>query len=338
MDDPSDSYKQIPESILKRNAERQQLIDKRKEEKLEIGGTQQQINYFMETFSKKRTEINDALSSIENGDVEKQNFADLLDKLSKELQILNRFLTTATVYLRVYDIRKCKQLLDDTQLRLQQVEEKSLPKKKFGFKSKKHQKTLDKESEIMKCDVVDGELKRPEWWKTDNCSPGFTGRRKESLNMSENELAGKDVVISDIEDCTITLLGSPSTLHVTGLKGGRVLCGPVATSVFVENCSDCTLVFACQQLRVHSTQNARFYLHVTSRAIIEDAVGIGVAPFNLSYDGLDAHFKQAGLDRARNNWDAVDDFNWLASDSPSPNWAVIADNDRVIDWNLESSM
>ncbi|RZF36052.1 hypothetical protein LSTR_LSTR005868 [Laodelphax striatellus] len=335
MDDMSNNYKQVPESILKRNAERQQLIDKRKEEKLEIGGTQQQIDYFMETFSKKRNYINDTLSSIENGAVDKQNFADMLDKLSKELQLLNRFFSTATVYLRVYDIRKCKQLLDDMQLRFQQVEESSLPKKKFGFKSKTYHKVLEKESEVIKCEV-DGELKRPDWWKNeDHCSPGFRSRRDETLKMSGNELAGKDIEISDIDNCTITLIGSPSTLHVTGIRRSRILCGPVATSVFVENCTDCTLVFACQQLRIHSTENARFYMHVTSRAIIEDSVGIGFAPYNLHYEGIDEHFKQSALDHSRNNWNAIDDFNWLASDTPSPNWSIIEEADRVADWNLE---
>ena len=71
----------------------------------------------------------------------------------------------------------------------------------------------------------------------------------------------------------------------------RVLCGPVSSSVFVEDCKDCVFVVACQQLRVHSTTNSQFYLHVTSRAIIEDCQKVSFAPYSWNYPDLEQHFE-----------------------------------------------
>ena len=70
-----------------------------------------------------------------------------------------------------------------------------------------------------------------------------------------------------------------------------ILCGPVSSSVFIEDCKDCTFVVACQQLRVHGTVQSLFYLHVTSRAIIEDCQQVSFAPYNLTYPELEQHFK-----------------------------------------------
>ena len=39
--------------------------------------------------------------------------------------------------------------------------------------------------------------------------------------------------------------------------------------------------------------------------------------------------QEAGLDEGVNNWDKVDDFNWLALDKPSPNWTVLPEDERT---------
>lgn len=71
----------------------------------------------------------------------------------------------------------------------------------------------------------------------------------------------------------------------------RVLCGPVSSSVFIEECCNCIFVVACQQLRVHSSSSSSFYVHVTSRAIIEDCRQVTFAPYKWSYPNIDAHYE-----------------------------------------------
>ena len=50
------------------------------------------------------------------------------------------------------------------------------------------------------------------------------------------------------------------------------------------------------------------------------------------YDGLDQDYKESELDRGINNWADVDDFKWLNPTKPSPNWAILPDQERVTDW------
>lgn len=47
---------------------------------------------------------------------------------------------------------------------------------------------------------------------------------------------------------------------------------------------------------------------------------------------MDDHFQKSGLDKSSNNWDQVDDFNWLVADVPSPNWSVIPESERRDKW------
>ena len=90
---------------------------------------------------------------------------------------------------------------------------------------------------------------------------------------------------------------------------------------------------ACQQLRTHETTESDFYLHVTSKGIIEDCHLTRFAPYKFSYEGSVTDVLESGLSSDVNNWDDIDDFNWLSSDQPSPNWSLIPEEERVQDWN-----
>ena len=162
---------------------------------------------------------------------------------------------------------------------------------------------------------------------------GFTKRDHELLVLSATDVEKKDVVLSSLSGCRVIIQGSPSTVHITAVQECVILCGPTSGSVFVDDCKKSVLVVACHQLRVHRTSTTSFYLHVTSRAIIEDCCSVQFAPYNWSYTHLDEDFHKAGLDHTRNNWNAVDDFNWLAADRQSPNWSVLDNDARISSWS-----
>jgi hypothetical protein len=63
-------------------------------------------------------------------------------------------------------------------------------------------------------------------------------------------------------------------------------------------------VVACQQLRTHETFDSDFYLHVTSKGIIEDCDRVRFAAYAFCYDGCDDDMAASGLG-ATNNWDKV---------------------------------
>jgi len=166
---------------------------------------------------------------------------------------------------------------------------------------------------------------------------GFSKRDNELLTLSNADVEKKDVVLSSLARCRVVIKGSPSTVHITSVQDCTILCGPTSGSVFVDDCQNTVIVVACHQLRVHRTSDTNFYLHVTSRAIIEDCMTVQFAPYNWKYTHLDEDFHNAGLDRERNNWSAVDDFNWLAADKQSPNWSVMDNDARICLWSEEGN-
>lgn len=323
--------------LLRRETERQQLVREKKEKKEQNRSSTEQVSYFTDTFTQKRHEIEGALNAADLGEVDKNQLPSHFDKISEDIQILQQFTSVSTLYLREYDIRKSQEAIQSLQQKCQELEERLLPKKKFGFKIKKDSCNTRKESFLQKIeDTVDSISVPTLPYKalcgyTEN-SCGFSGRTEEILSLSHEVICKKDIVLTNLVGCTVKLIGSPSTLHMASLHNCRIMSGPVATSVFIDDCADCTFLLACQQLRIHNTRHCNIYSHVTSRSIIEDSTQVGFAPYNWKYENMEHHFKIAGLDINRNNWNLVDDFNWLASDKPSPNWHILKADEKKDDW------
>ena len=122
------------------------------------------------------------------------------------------------------------------------------------------------------------------------------------------------------------ILGSPSTVHLLKVNNSQIMIGPVSTSVFLDKCHNSTIVFACQQLRCHSSSKCNLYVHITARGIIEDCNEIYFGPYTFEYHELEQHFKASNLTREVNNWKRIDDFNWLSKTETSPNFSFIPES------------
>lgn len=317
----------IKDVLLQRDQDRKDKIKSLKEER---GlASPDQVKLFHESFDEHSNKILECFQVIEKGKVEQKDLPDHLNKISKDLQILNRYLSVSTVFLTNYSVRKSLQTIEELESKVKNLEAEFLPKKKFGFKARK---TKNAEKVIKKVDEVDFTADKVISVSTISC--GFSDRKNESLKLIKEEVLKNDVELRNLEKCSVSLFGSPATVHISNIKNCKIICGPVSTSVFVDDCQDCDLVIACQQLRIHSTKDSRFYIHVTSKAIIEDSSNVGFAPYNLTYEGIEADFDDSGLDRSSNNWNKVDDFNWLASDVASPNWTELSEDNRTQFWPL----
>ncbi|KAM4693896.1 tubulin-specific chaperone C [Discoglossus pictus] len=308
----------LPERLQKREQERLKGLEKRREEKEGQAVLEEQSGYFTASFGPERAALEELLAGSSE--------AQVLEEVSGRLQLLQKLLNDSMRFLPPYDIRQAQEGLNKLQGSLEEKRKLQQPKK-FAFKSRKKEGAPAPAPQPAPSGVPE---KAPQ---PEHISCGFQGLSSQVLFMEASEIRQKDLLLSQLRDCTVTLHGSPATLHLRGLHGCRVLCGPVSSSVFVDNCTDCLFAFSCQQLRTHSTKDSRFYLHVTSRAIIEDCTGLHFAPFTWIYEGIDQDYEVSGLERARNNWSLVDDFNWLASDVHSPNWSVIPEEDRITHWN-----
>lgn len=334
MDREEDPSFKVPDRLLKRNQARAEDVKRRKEEKESSSITEEKSDYFSGAFKSQRAAVEEMLSRCGTGAAATQT----LEEATVKTQQLQNFLNDSLSFLNQYEVAQAQSALQRLQSLLAEKRDEVLPKKKFAFKSRSKvtEKVDDPDAGGAPPATTAGSgsaaAAEVDWSvRAEPC--GFSNLDSAVLTLTADKIRKQDVLLSHLRDCRVVLRGSPSTLHIKHVSGCQIQCGPVSSSVFVDHCADSTLVLACQQLRTHNTQDTRVYLHVTSRAIIEDCRGVALAPFSWSYPGLDGDFAESGLDPERNNWDQVDDFNWLDTGSPSPNWTVIPEADRRTTWD-----
>lgn len=319
VQDCSAEKKEVVDKLLQRSEARVAEMERKKVEKDVRASVYEQTDYFNDTFLQKKQEIESKLLNASK--INKSNLAEYFDEIVRDFQDLQKFLADSTLFLCTYDIKKAQETLKILQDDIQVIENNLIPKKKFAFKNKKKLQNGVKSLSTMEKVIPNATNDSISTIKLYKC--GLKDLSDQKLVKNRHEIEKQDVGLHKLKNCTVYLYGAPSTVFISGLTDCQIFAGPVSTSVFIENCSQCTFVFACQQLRVHSCSDSSFYLHVTSRTIIEDCKDLCFAPYNWTYDGQDEDFITAGLDKENNNWNLIDDFNWLVIGTPSPNWTFL---------------
>ena len=324
--------------LKKREEERIAGVSRRKLEKDNVASAQENFEYFSDNFNKEKLMLEKRLESCDS--LPKIDLQSEFDSITQDFQKLQKFISDSTMFLPPFELEKALEQLKKTYMQIQEKKDELLPKKKFAFRSKK--KVAEKMTKMEQSTNgvhSNGSMSSSSASNMSNSDVQIelaecklVNHSNENLSMDASAIEQKDVALASLSKCEIRLLGAPSTVHIKNLTDCVVLCGPVSSSIFISDCSNCTFVIACQQLRTHTSKNCVFYLHVTSRAIIEDCSSLDFAPYNLTYLDMEEHFTKSGLDKIRNNWSDVDDFNWLASDAHSPNWAILPEDKRKQNW------
>ncbi|NXL52284.1 TBCC protein, partial [Podilymbus podiceps] len=316
----------LPERLQRREAERQQGVERQRQKKEAQVVKEEQSEFFVAAFAQEREAVEALLA------------AGRLEEAAARLQALQKLLTESVRFLPPYEVRQGQEAVARLQADLAARRRQLQPKKKFAFRALKKEAAPGSEPRPAEPARPAAAAPAPGPGPAEGESGGpplcgFSGAEDEELELGPAELLQRDVVLSELRGCRVRLRGNANTLRVRDCRGCTVLCGPVSTSVLVDGCSECLLVLACQQLRTHRTRDCRFYVQVTSRAVIEDCAKVCFAPYTWSYPGIERDFESSGLDRGRNNWNLVDDFDWLATDKPSPNWSLIPEQERIGCWD-----
>lgn len=339
MDD-IDSKKDLMTKRLDRLQEqRQAKIEKKRQDKEEDVVIQDTVTVFKTQFQQEKQIIEQKLEQCQS--IDKKELPDQFDWIAIAMEKLEKFLADSTIFLPGFVIRQTQESLNKLRTQIDSGRDQYLPKKKFAFKSRKKVQSNKLTPPPSTATATDSSQESQKAIHQDVVDTNALARRlcdysnlqDQTVDINADEISSKDVKLSQLTGCTVRIMGYPSALQMDHLKQCTILSGPVSSSVFVDQCYDCKIVVACQQLRVHSSADIQFFIGVTSRAIIEDCTRFFFAPYNWSYPNIDQHFSSAALDRAKLNWSAIDDFNWLRIDQPSPNWSVLPEQDRVNDWN-----
>lgn len=367
--DPINEKKmRVPERIQRRQQERFEELKKKQEERQSRSAKNETVDYFTATFGAEKAAIETRIENISSAGISKAELIAIFDELAVSVQKLQKFATDSGLFLSSYDIRHTQDEVSKLQSLIDEKRDDLMPKKKFAFKARKKASSQNqtnnnttgtstngnaslklapngKDGCIDEADskVADGSNTK----STENSKPSLleqyqnnlsnvSDKTDENITLGADEINGKDVAFNNLTSCTIQLCGSPSAIHMDRITNCKIFCGPVPGSVFLDNCVNSTLVLSCQQLRVHHTKDTMFYLHVTSRGIIEDTTEVQFAPYNWTYPGIEQDYEKTELNQDRNNWDDIDDFNWLASDKRSPNWSLLPENERVKTWETNN--
>ncbi|XP_059557638.1 tubulin-specific chaperone C [Myotis daubentonii] len=316
----------LPERLQRRDQERQLEAERRKQKRQNQEVVEEKSDFFTAAFARERAAVEELLQGGES--------VERLEEAAARLQGLQKLLNDSVLFLAAYEVRQAQEALAQLQAALADRRQQLQPKKRFAFKTRRKDADLAPKAvdAAPGAAEAEGTLASPPSLIEEGASwlCGFSNLKSQVLEKRAEELHQRDVLLTELSDCTIRLYGNPNTLRLSKARRCTLLCGPVSTSVFLDDCSECVLAVACQQLRVHTTRDTRIFLQVTCRAIVEDCHGIRFAPYTWSYPGIDRDFESSGLDRSKNNWSDVDDFNWLARDVASPNWSVLPEEERTI--------
>lgn len=328
----------LTEQLEKRHKERQLNLDNLQELKTRESVESEAIDYFQNIFETKIDEIENDLTSLTAAETEKSGIAVTFNKINNAIYELQKYLTNSTIFLTDYKIKRGQNKINELTCRSDELKKVLIPKKKFGFRNKTdiaHNNTKN-DNKLKEKELANENLQRQqqlniqtqqqfEWTLANETNKIFA--------LDELEINARDITLSNLTNCVIKLHGHLGSLQASQLTNCLILCGPVARSFFADNCVNCKFVFACQQMRLHSSKSCDIYIHVTCRAIIEDCHDLLMGPYNYGYPNLDVDFVKSGLDREKNNWQDVGDFNWLSPDKPSPNWKKMSEKNLIVDWD-----
>ncbi|OTB03172.1 hypothetical protein M426DRAFT_321967 [Hypoxylon sp. CI-4A] len=133
--------------------------------------------------------------------------------------------------------------------------------------------------------------------------------------------------LANLERCVVdmtvpTSAGTPfAGLALKDIRQSLIIAGHVAGPVHITGLQNSIVVVAARQVRIHECKNVDVYLYCASHPIIEDCSGMRFAP-------LPEFYANKLEIKGENQWDQVDDFKWLKTE-PSPNWAVLPEEQRI---------
>ena len=282
----------------------------------------QQLAIFLETFNALEKSVH-------------ENFSSNINLAREQFQTLTRLVSENATNIPGYELRKIQAAISKLQSKIIQAEESSRPQRKFKFNNRKAKE--ESSNTILKEELATSNQNQLPSSSNFNdskipekvSSATLSNINNQVITLDAAASSSQDLWLDNINNCTIIIKGLPSTLHMTNLTGCSIIGGPILTSIFVDSCQRSKFVFGCQQLRAHKSNECDFYLHVRGRAIIEDCRECRFAPYNRDYSDKGNDFSLADLDVSTNNWSLVDDFNWLSTEKPSPNWSILPENERI---------
>lgn len=169
--------------------------------------------------------------------------------------------------------------------------------------------------------------------KIDSSTPtcGFKNLINQELILSCEEVRYKDVSLQNLEGCKVRIYGLANTVYIRNLKNSKVEVCLACRAISIIDCVNCDFMLVCQQLRIDSTHETDFEVYTSARSMLESSdklqfkclkLGNFVSE-KLSLKQVKELFEEANFNELQNNWNCIDDFDWLSPTSPSKNFCLV---------------
>ncbi|XP_074594095.1 tubulin-binding cofactor C [Brevipalpus obovatus] len=262
--------------------------------------------------------LEEDLSTLQAGGDKGHMEAKIHNFIERSEQLKKKF-TDMKIFLPAYNLRKAQEIMNNLRDKIEAKRNQCLPRKRFSFKAQPLPFKLVATSQH----TLEASRREPQDFILGSFY-GFKDIQEAVLVIDRDESSGKDIQLINLNKCKVSIRGRPCSVSVFKCYDCEIFIGPVDSSFFVNNCHGCKFQIMCHQLRVHQSKSCSFNVHLTSRGIIEDSTNLTLGKFSWTYPGMEEDLKLTSLDLSNNNWDKIDDFNWLVKDKPSPNWKLIS--------------
>ena len=109
------------------------------------------------------------------------------------------------------------------------------------------------------------------------------------------DINGIDFMIKDLDNCTVMILDHTAQITVDRCKNTKFYIGPVKSSIFFRDCSNCDITVSCQQFRCRDLIKSKLWLYTPNDPIVESSSDLVIAPYNFKYPHLKQHVDKADL-------------------------------------------
>lgn len=158
---------------------------------------------------------------------------------------------------------------------------------------------------------------------------GVHNRDGETIIIEPCDINGKDINLTNLSNCTVSIIGLASTVYMRSLSSTKVTVCLAARAIKIEDCRDCQFSLVCQQLRIDATHNCKFENFISARSMLESSDNLQFRQIDLrQFDSLNADeverlFEKSKFDMKQNNWKCIDDFDWLSTEEASKNYQIL---------------
>ncbi|EGG24289.1 hypothetical protein DFA_06439 [Cavenderia fasciculata] len=328
---------EIAQRLEQRDEEREELKRKKKQEN--------DRNQIDQNTTKSLTDTSNDINTIiqlsnENTQIQQQQ----LNGINESISTLKKLFNESIILLTQYDVRLIQDSINKIDSKCLQVKNKITPKSKFSFAKKTTTCSISPSPTpiVQKQQQQQQPTKPNDTNETIISNSRILNIKSQTLNFQCNQSSGdnnNELSIAKITDSTLIInkkldnhedSGKQeeeiTSLQIDQIKNSKIIIyGIVDGSVFIDHANDSIFVISSRQIRIHNCHNCQFYIHTKSNPIIETCKSVSFAPYPFTNNNNNNNDTTANND----NWKHVNDFDWLQTNIPSPNWNIIDQNNRI---------